>query len=124
MESVTVGTQHVDAVLLAELETLSAGCRQDPSRLDVFLAEDFHEFGRSGGELVKVGTALRVAAATDPSAGPIEVERLRGQLLAPGLVMVKYTSIHGGQRTNRTSLWRLSNDGAWRMFHHQGTPVP
>lgn len=113
----------IRGAIAAELETLSPDCRSNPARMDQFLADDFHEFGRSGGELTKHGTALRVAAATDAGAGPIKATGMRGELLAPGLVMIKYTSTFGHLRTNRTSLWRLTPDGMWQMFHHQGTPV-
>jgi hypothetical protein len=37
--------------------------------------------------------------------------------------MLKYTSAHQGRRANRTSLWRRTADGAWQIFHHQGTPA-
>lgn len=116
--------ESVRAVIRAELETLSPACRRDPSRLDTFLADDFHEFGRSGGEIVKEGTAVRVASLASRDDTPIEAIDMRGQVLAPGVVMLKYTSTHRGIRTNRTSLWRLGPDGNWQMFHHQGTPVP
>jgi hypothetical protein len=113
--------RQVAAAVAAELESLSAECRVDPRRLERLLAPDFHEFGASGGELGFAGTAELVAAATDPGAAPIGVKHLRGQLLADGLVMVKYTSDNGARRANRTSLWRRSPDGQWQIFHHQGT---
>jgi hypothetical protein len=46
---------------------------------------------------------------------------MRGQLLADGLMMVKYTSENRGRRSNRTSLWRRTETGHWQIFHHQGT---
>lgn len=113
--------RQVAAAVAAELESLSVECRVDPRRLERLLAPDFHEFGASGGELGFAGTAALVAAATDPGRGPIRVERLRGQLLADGLVMLKYTSDNGGRRANRTSLWRRGPGGRWQVFHHQGT---
>jgi ribonuclease HI len=113
--------RQVAAAVAAELESLSVECRSDPRRLARLLAPDFHEFGASGGELGFAGTADLVAAATDPGAAPIRVANLRGQLLADGLVMVKYTSDNQGRRANRTSLWRRSPDGQWQVFHHQGT---
>jgi hypothetical protein len=113
--------RQVAAALAAEVESLSVECRSDPRRLERLLAPDFHEFGASGGELGFAGTAELVAAATDPGGEPIRVENLRGQLLADGLVMVKYTSENQGRRANRTSLWRRGPDGRWQIFHHQGT---
>ena len=113
--------RQIAAAVAAELESLSRECRVDPRRLERLLAPDFHEFGASGGELGFAGTAELVAAATDPAGEPIRVENLRGQLLADGLVMLKYTSDNGTRRANRTSLWRRSPDGHWQIFHHQGT---
>ena len=112
---------QVAEVLAAERESLSPECRADPARLRRLLAPDFHEFGASGGELTYEGTAERVADDTDPAGEPILVENLRGQRLADGIVMVKYTSEHRGRRANRTSLWRRVGPGVWQMFHHQGT---
>jgi hypothetical protein len=85
------------------------------------LAPDFHEFGASGGEIGYAGTAELVARSTDPDGDPIKVEHMRGQLLADGLVMVKYTSENHGRWSNRTSLWRRTEAGHWQIFHHQGT---
>jgi hypothetical protein len=117
---VSAGRQ-IDAAMAAEYESLNPRCRADAARFELLLAPDFHEFGSSGGEFGYEGTAVLVAAATDPEGEPISVENMRGWLLADGLVMLKYTSAHQGRRTNRTSLWRCTADGAWQIFHHQGT---
>ncbi|MFR9675962.1 DUF4440 domain-containing protein [Streptomyces sp. TR06-5] len=114
---------QVAEAMAAEHETLSPACRADPDRLRDFLAPDFHEFGASGGELRFDGTAERVAAYTDPDGEPIRVERMRGELLADGLVMLKYTASIDGRRSHRTSLWRRTEEGRWQMFHNQGTPT-
>lgn len=96
----------VAEALAAERETLSPACRSDPERLAAFLAPDFHEFGASGRELTREGTAKAVAAHTDPAGQPIGIEDLRGVRLADGIVMVTYTSENAGARSHRTSLWR------------------
>lgn len=114
---------QIAQAVAAERETLSRECRLDADRLDAFLADDFHEFGRSGGELTKPGTARRVAAHTATSSDDITVEALRGTLVADGVVMVKYTATSGAGRTHRTSLWRRDPVRGWQIFHHQGTPA-
>ena len=124
METITgqaPADQQIAAAIAAEQESLSPQCRADASRLERLLAPDFHEFGSSGGEFGYEGTAARVAAATHLDDEPIQVENMRGWLLADGLVMVKYTSERLGRRANRTSLWRRTPNGRWQMFHHQGT---
>ena len=113
--------RQIAEAIAAEQESLSRQCRADASRLERLLAPDFHEFGSSGGEFGYEETAARVAAATHPGDEPIQVENMRGWLLADGLVMLKYTSEHLGRRANRTSLWRRTASGRWQMFHHQGT---
>ena len=113
--------QQIAQAMAAEHESLSLECRADAARLDRLLAPDFHEFGASGREYRKEGTAARVAADTGPGSEPIQVADMRGWLLADGLVMLKYASENGGRRANRTSLWRRTASGHWQMFHHQGT---
>jgi RimJ/RimL family protein N-acetyltransferase len=113
--------QQIAEAIAAEYESLSPACRADASCLERLLAPDFHEFGASGGELGRESTAELVAESTAPGGEPITVENMRGQLLANGLVMLKYTSENRGRRSNRTSLWRRVTPGRWQIFHHQGT---
>jgi RimJ/RimL family protein N-acetyltransferase len=113
--------RQVAEAIAAEYELLSPACRADASRLQRLLAPDFHEFGASGGEFGCEGTAELVAGSAVPGEEPITVENIRGQLLASGLVMLKYTSEKHGRRSNRTSLWRRVAPGRWQIFHHQGT---
>jgi hypothetical protein len=113
--------RQVAEAVAAEYESLSLECRTDAARFERLLAPDFHEFGASGGEIGYERTAELVAQSTDPAGEPIKVENMRGQLLADGLVMVKYTSDNRGRRSNRTSLWRRVQPGHWQVFHHQGT---
>lgn len=124
MDDVTAqgpAAQQVAEATAAELESLSLECRADAARFQRLLAPDFHEFGTSGTEIGYEGTAARVAAATDRGGPPIQVENMRGWLLADGLVMLKYISENVGRRSNRTSLWRRTAGGQWQIFHHQGT---
>ena len=115
------GSDPVADAMRAEVETLSRECRLDAARLDRFLAPDFHEFGASGVEVVKEGTARRVAAYTADGAAELVPHDMRGTLIADDVVMVKYVLQAGPVRTNRTSLWRRTAEGDWEMFHHQGT---
>jgi hypothetical protein len=107
----------------AEYESLSLECRADAPRLKRLLTPDFHEFGASGGEIGYAGTAELVARSTDPDGDLITVEHMRGQLLADGLVMVKYTSENHGRRSNRISLWRRTEAGHWQISITRARPV-
>jgi len=113
--------QQIAEAVAAEYESLSPECRADAARLGRLLAPDFHEFGASGAEYGYEGTAEMVAAGMAGDDEPITVAKMRGWLLADGLVMLKYTSEHHGRRANRTSLWRRTEAGQWQVFHHQGT---
>ena|ERR1039457_2799607 len=93
IEQVAADRQVAEAIA-AEYESLSLACRADAARLERLLAPDFHEFGASGGEIGYEGTAELVAESTDPDGEPIKVERMRGQLLADGLV---HGEVHVGE---------------------------
>lgn len=120
MDGGQVGDEQVREAIEHELASLDPACRADPARLGALLADDFHEFGASGGELVKEGTAELVAGAMSE---PMTTERMRGRRLADGLVLVKYTSTSSARRANRTSIWRRVAPGRWQLIHHQGTPT-
>ncbi|WP_307167804.1 nuclear transport factor 2 family protein [Streptomyces rishiriensis] len=50
---------------------------------------------------------------------------IKGVLLAPGLVHLTYETDFEGRPARRSSLWRRrSAETGWRMYYHQGTPVP
>ncbi len=122
MSSPGTAEQQIVTAMAAEHESLDPRCRADAARFERLLATDFHEFGSSGGDIGYEGTAARIAAATNADDQPVEVENMRGWLLADGLVMLKYTAENQGKRANRTSLWRRTANGRWQIFHHQGTP--
>ncbi|MEU8761450.1 DUF4440 domain-containing protein [Streptomyces sp. NPDC048659] len=60
-----------------------------------------------------------------PDGSRFEPSELRGVLLAPDLVHVTYETLIDGRRARRSSIWRKgAGDAGWRMYYHQGTPVP
>lgn len=104
-----------------ELATLSCDVRQNPELLDSYLAADFHEFGASGGQLWKAGTAELVAASTSSDSEPLEPVDFNSTAISDSTVLLTYTLNEGSRVTNRSSLWRKRPDGHWELFHHQGT---
>ncbi|WP_327723081.1 DUF4440 domain-containing protein [Streptomyces europaeiscabiei] len=55
----------------------------------------------------------------------IEASGMRGVLLTADLVHLTYKSVIAGRRARRSSLWRKGQgDTGWRLYYHQGTPVP
>ncbi|MGE7981298.1 DUF4440 domain-containing protein [Solibacillus sp. NPDC093137] len=87
------------------------------------LSEDFIEYGSSGGimekpfllnELTDQGIEECLFTVTNFQAIPI----------AEQLVQTRFVTTNrtNGNSQNRSSLWRNEN-GTWRMFFHQGTPI-
>ncbi len=121
-----------------ELALLDPAVRRDRRRLEALLADDFLEFGRSGGVHDKAGVvaALTAADAEDP-AGALVTREFAARRLGPDLALLTYRSIRapGGealrsdapstlsaQHTLRSSIWRRES-GQWRLVFHQGTPA-
>ena len=113
----------VDAAVGCELELLDPVCRVDPGRVAALLADDFIEIGQSG----RIGSRDDVVAAlaAEPGMDGITVGPMSGQRIAPGLVVVRYTTHHhGGAGTfHRSGWWRQTTNG-WRCWFHQATVVP
>jgi hypothetical protein len=91
------------------------------------LADDFLEFGRSGGVYDKGAVLDALAREGTAPAPPLpEVLDFAARRLAPGIVLVTYRSLRiadgTSQATWRSSIWRRSG-AAWQMVFHQGTPA-
>jgi hypothetical protein len=100
--------------------------RGSEARLKELLAQDFREFGRSGGRycLSDILADLLGETATPKTT----IEDFRVALLSESIALATYRGVRlaedgGGLATNRSSIWRLEPDGSWRMVFHQGTPA-
>ncbi|MEV6120601.1 nuclear transport factor 2 family protein [Streptomyces sp. NPDC052077] len=119
--------ESVAAAVAAELRLLDPAVRGSRALVAALLDPEFTEVGSSGRRHTYADT---VASLPDHPGGPgddavYEPSGLTGVLLAPGLVQLSYETLLAGQRARRTSLWRWDDGtGSWRMYHHQGTPVP
>ena len=121
------GLRQADREALERLEVSlwQAETRFDRAYMERVLAEDFHEFGRSG----RVYTREETLAV--PDEGSIEIRLplpdFRVQPISADVVLVTYVSevTYEGvtEVGNRSSLWSRSEDG-WRLRFHQGTAVP
>ena len=89
------------------------------------LADEFVEFGSSGGTYDK--EAVLSALAADTSAAPA-VANFAVRQLAPGIVLATYRTVHRDpsgtitRQSLRSSVWREVN-GRWQLEFHQGTPT-
>lgn len=114
--------------LLLELETRlqQAEVRADRQALEALLADDFLEFGASGGRWDKAQVLESL-----PQQDFIErsISEFSLQPLAADLAQVTYlchNAAAGGRAAGsawRSSLWRC-REGRWQMLFHQGTPRP
>ena len=98
--------------------------RNSRERVSALIADDFLEFGKSGGILTKRDTLDGLEdEAVDLQ---VEVSDFAARQLSPDVVLVTYTAamLDGGNptmvATNRSSVWVL-RDGRWQMAFHQGT---
>lgn len=100
--------------------------RSSKARLLEILAPDFREFGRSGGvyDLPEILSGLMSEEVATKTA----IENFQVSALSETVMLATYRGIRfrddGSELfTNRSSIWRLDEDGSWRMVFHQGTPA-
>ncbi|MDH5834728.1 DUF4440 domain-containing protein [Luteimonas kalidii] len=97
--------------------------RADRERVDALLAEEFMEIGASGAVFGKRGALARVP---DERGVAFSARSMRTRPVTDDVVCVTYraTRTQGADERHslRSSWWRRSADGGWRMVFHQGTP--
>lgn len=115
-----------DHLLMLERRLQQAEVRADRQALEALLADDFLEFGASGGRWDKAQVLHSL-----PQQDFIErrISEFALQRLAADLAQVTYLSHNaaaGGRAPSsawRSSLWRC-REGRWQLLFHQGTPRP
>ncbi|MCM2575851.1 nuclear transport factor 2 family protein [Streptomyces meridianus] len=127
MSSETDATDDVQVAIAGELRLHDPAVRASRSAAEQLLDPDFVEVGKSGRRWKREEMLAELPAfETSRHTGPrIEVSRMTGVQLAPGLVHLTYETVVGGARARRSSLWRKGDDGTgWRVYYHHATPVP
>ena len=87
------------------------------------LSEDFLEYGSSGGIMDKPFLLKEITnAGIEESL--FTVADFQAIAIADRIVQTRFVTTNrtNGNSQNRSSLWRNEN-GSWRMFFHQGTPI-
>ncbi|MET9954325.1 DUF4440 domain-containing protein [Streptomyces sp. NPDC006339] len=140
-ESAVRGDEESAAIAAAvdgELRLLDPAVRASATEARRLFDPEFVEVGASGRrwtyeEMLAELPELDGAATEGPR---FEPTAMRGVLLAPGLVHLTYETDFGGRRARRSSIWRKAEgagegvgdgvgvDSGWRLYYHQGTPVP
>ncbi|GGU09754.1 DUF4440 domain-containing protein [Nocardioides albus] len=108
-------------VMALERELQTAAVRADQERLVGLLAPDFEEIGASG-RVWDLQSILGMLLAEDDETPDIEVHGLIGRAITEDVVILRWQSVRGDRRVQRTSLWQRRPEG-WRLVHHQGTPA-
>jgi hypothetical protein len=97
--------------------------RNSREKVSELLADDFIEFGKSGGTYSKQDTLESLENETEDL--HIAVCNFRAVELSPTVILVTYTTemhVNDTSRvsTNRSSIWIL-RENKWQMIFHQGT---
>lgn len=108
-----------------ELSLLKSEVRSSADKLNELLANDFKEFGSSG--LIYTKQDILERLPSNPDKVIYTVSDFEVTNLSEDVVMANFKTdriINDIEKVSslRTSLWR-KDDGAWRMFFHQGTPI-
>lgn len=106
-------------LLSLEQKLINQQIRKSLEELDALLADDFIEFGSSGG-VVDKSAAIQGMLSESPLSATLSDFEVRE--LAPNEVLATYRSCrHSDMRhALRSSIWIQSN-GKWQMHFHQGT---
>ena len=96
--------------------------------VSALLADDFVEFGSSGGVYDKAETVGALAAEpVDEAAPAVRAYDYAIRSIAADAVLLTYRSVRtsagGERRALRSSIWKLIG-GRWQMVFHQGTIIP
>ncbi|WP_367319268.1 DUF4440 domain-containing protein [Streptomyces sp. HUAS ZL42] len=123
----THASDDVNQAIAGELSLMDPAVRISRAEAVRLLDPEFVEVGASGRRYTYDETVAELPDHPGSSAdGPRnEPSAITGVVLAPGLVHLTYETVFDGRRARRSSLWRRqSEETGWRMYYHQGTPVP
>jgi hypothetical protein len=117
---------------LRELEErlLNASARDHGDDVFSLLSEEFVEFGSSGRVFDRQEIIEAVRAAPPPDSSRRSLHDFKAVSLGPDVALVTYRALRyeGRERREvrslRSSVWKRTPDGAWRMVFHQGTLMP
>ena len=103
-----------------------AESRYDDEYMDSIFADEFIEIGRSG-KVYSRGEMFFGGYNGEEINCEIPLQKFRIQLINLESVVVTYCSklLRGGVRenANRSSIWRRTEGGNWKLVFHQGTPI-
>ena len=102
-----------------ELELSNPATRKSKDRLDVLLADDFEEIGKSGTRYSKTDI-INELVNEEPC--DFSSHNFSFVLLAKNCILVKYQTTIDKQTAYRCSIWKKSQNN-WQLQYHQGTSI-
>jgi hypothetical protein len=114
--------RDVAGVIESELRLLRPEVRRSPELVDRFLHPDFFEFGASGRSWDRPAMVAAIGAELTDGEVP-SVAEMTGMRLAETVILLTYRTDRADRRARRSSIWRRTEDGSWRLCFHQGTPL-
>lgn len=117
----------LDLIRGFEEALLNPSVRRSPEMIRELLADDFIEFGRSGGVYTKEDVARSLVAESIDDQESLRAKDFTLRPLAAGILLLTYRSFRltngtEHRHTLRSSIWKFI-DGRWQMAFHQGTPT-
>ncbi|MCF4126515.1 nuclear transport factor 2 family protein [Methylobacterium sp. SyP6R] len=123
----TASPSELDLVRALEERLHDPAIRSSQDKVAALLADDFLEFGRSGGAYGKDEVVRRLAAEQECERSELTAYGYELRTLSAGVVLLTYRTVRKVEgvpdmHTLRSSVWKLI-DGNWQMAFHQGTPT-
>ncbi len=124
-----IKAQLLEQLVECERALMRDDVRADAARLSAMLDSDFIEVSVDGRRLDKVNVLERLPKERTKGRKPIfHNQDFTGRMLSDDVAQISYSAalkrIKGGQWhfSMRMSIWRLNDDGQWRLVYHQGSP--
>lgn len=117
---------HNDFDLIKELEErlFDPAVRKTPEMVGKLLADEFVEFGRSGGAYTKDEVIASLADEDADDKSKVVGLDYKLTAISDEAVLLTYRSVREDQaevyHSRRSSIWKWI-DGRWQMLFHQGT---
>jgi hypothetical protein len=111
--------------LKLERSLMEEETRKSPERLDLLLADEFREFGRSG-TIYGKRQIIELMCQEEPVRRTIAEFTVKQ--IAENVALITYRSSRTDENSGieleslRSSLWR-KNGAQWQLLFHQGTPL-
>ena len=112
-------SMEFDTIRNLELELNDLATRKNKQRLEVLIADEFEEVGKSGKRFSKSDI---INELVNEESVAFSAHDFSFVVLAKDCVLVKYLTTINQQSAYRCSIWKKSQNN-WQIQYHQGTPI-